>query len=205
MNIYQENISNEDANILPLAMFEGDIVVIDTIDQKEAEEYLSKQKIIGFDTESRAVFTKGVKDKISLVQLSGAEKAFLIRVNKTPLSKGIVSVLQSSKVIKIGLAIKDDITRMRGVNKFTPRNFIDLQSIVKNYGINELGLKKITAIVLKQRISKAQRLSNWNAATLTTAQLRYAATDAWVCREIYNELIKNNIDDKLHEGISKEK
>ena len=188
---YRENISNEEVNDLPLISFDGPITVLDTEDQEEAAAYLSQQQVIGFDTESRAVFKKGVKDTISLVQLSGPDRSFLIRVNKTPLSKGVISVLQSRRIVKVGLAIRDDLLRMKEVNRFHPNKFIDLQSIVGDFGIREMSLKKITAIVMGHRISKAQRLSNWNAVSLTEAQQRYAATDAWICREIYNKLMQH--------------
>ena len=188
---YRENISNEEVNTLPLITFEGIITIVDTENQEEAAQYLSQQKIIGFDTESRAVFKKGVKDTISLVQLSGPDRSFLIRVNKVPLSSGVISVLQSRRITKVGLAIRDDLMRMKEVNRFHPNKFIDLQSIVGNFGIREMSLKKITAIVMGYRISKAQRLSNWNAVSLTEAQQRYAATDAWICREIYNKLMQD--------------
>ncbi len=188
---YRENISNEEVNDLPLISFDGTITVIDTEEQQEAAEYLSRQKAIGFDTESRAVFKKGVKDTISLVQLSGPDRSFLIRVNKIPLSQEIISVLQSRRIVKVGLAIRDDLLRMKQVNRFHPNRFIDLQSMVGDFGIREMSLKKITAIVTGHRISKAQRLSNWNAVSLTEAQQRYAATDAWICLEIYNKLTQH--------------
>ncbi|MDE6482936.1 MAG: 3'-5' exonuclease domain-containing protein 2 [Rikenellaceae bacterium] len=187
---YRATITNEEVNDLPLTAFGGDIVVVDSADQREAAAYLSSQKLIGFDTESRATFVKGAHNTISLVQLSGPDRAYLFRVNICPLSPEIIRVLQSRAIIKVGLAIKDDIANMRTVNPLLyPHGFVDLQSIVGRFGIKELGLKKISAIVLGRRISKAQRLSNWNAVNLTEAQRVYAATDAWVCREIYRSLM----------------
>ena len=205
--MFRESLTNEEVNNLPIIGYQGEIIVLETGDQKVAERYLSKQKLIGFDTESRANFTKGTKDSISLVQLSGAEKAFLIRLNKTGLSPGIIKILQSRKIVKVGLAIHDDLKKIMEVyDKFFPHNFVDLQSIVKDYGIQELGLKKISGIVLGKRISKAQRLSNWNAVKLTEAQQRYAATDAWICREIYMKLLNSvKTDVKRSENISQER
>lgn len=192
--MYKENISNEDVNLLSTVQFEGDIFVVTTPEQqKEAVDYLASCKIIGFDTESKPTFKKGVKDKISLVQLSSEDRAYLFRISKEPLIKDVLMLLQSSEILKIGLALSDDIKRIAVASKrFTPRGFIDLQKIVSNYGIKELGLKKISGIVLGSKISKAQRLSNWNAVTLTEAQKRYAATDAWVCVEIYKNLLNSN-------------
>lgn len=194
--MYKQNISNEEVNDLEPIQFEGEIFVVQTEkEQVEAAEYLKTQSVLGFDTENRPTFTKGVPDKISLVQISSKERAYLFRVNKMPLLREVLLVLQSRRITKVGLAIDDDLKRISTVNrKFYPRNFVDLQKIVGNYGIKELGLKKITAIVLDGKISKAQRLSNWNAKTLTEAQKRYAATDAWVCAEIYDILTKNEQD-----------
>lgn len=188
--MYRQNISNEEVTALESIQFEGSIFVVQTEkEQLEAAEYLKTQLVLGFDTENRPTFTKGVQDKISLVQISSSERAYLFRVNIMPLSKDVLKVLQSRKIKKIGLAIDDDLKRITTVNKkFYPRNFVDLQKIVGKYGILELGLKKISAIVLNGKISKAQRLSNWNARTLTESQQRYAATDAWVCVAIYNKL-----------------
>ncbi|MFI3261288.1 MAG: 3'-5' exonuclease [Rikenellaceae bacterium] len=191
--MYKQNISNDEVNALESIQFEGEIFVVQTeAEQKEAAEYLKSQSVLGFDTENKPTFTKGVPDKISLVQISSKERAYLFRVNKMPLSREVLLVLQSRRITKVGLAIDDDIKRITKVNqKFYPRSFVDLQKIVGGYGIKELGLKKISAIVLNGKISKAQRLSNWNAKTLTEAQMRYAATDAWVCAEIYNILKQN--------------
>lgn len=192
--MYKANITNDEVNELPLILFDGKISVMDSKDQSEAEEYLLRQRVIGFDTESRATFKKGAPDTISMVQLSGPDRAFLFRVNKHPLSSVIIKILQSRTIVKVGLAIKDDLHKIRLVNPvFFPHNFVDLQTMVKNYGINEMGLKKISCLVLNHRISKAQRLSNWNAVQLTEAQIRYAATDAWICVEIYKKLIASTL------------
>lgn len=192
--MYKQNISNDEVSELPNIQFEGDIYIVHTQEaQLQAAEYLAQQKLLGFDTESRPTFTKGAQDKISLVQISSFERAYLFRVNLEPLIPEILKILQSRKIIKIGLALHDDLKRVASVSrKFYPRSFIDLQSIVYEYGIKELSLKKISGIVLSAKISKAQRLSNWNANYLTESQSRYAATDAWVCIEIYSKLLKSD-------------
>lgn len=189
--MYRETITQEEISLLPPPPFDSEVVVLDTEDQEEAVAYLSSQRVIGFDTESRPSFRKGVQNKISLLQLSGGGKTFLIRLNKTRMSKGILKILQSRSILKVGAAIRDDVLLMQEVNRFTPRGFVDLQNLVGDYGIHELSLKKMSAIVLGVRVSKAQRLSNWSAQTLTSAQTRYAAIDAWICREIYFALQKN--------------
>ena len=189
--MFQSKIDNDQLQSLPKLNFESKITVIDTYEmQKIVWDTLSQCSVIGFDTESRVSFKKGVQNDISLLQLSGGGEAFLIRINKTPLSKYVLKLLQSKKIIKIGLAIKDDINQLKTKSTFTAQSFVDLQKIVGQYGIEELGLKKITAIVMGKNLSKAQRLSNWSAVKLTEAQIKYAATDAWVCEMIYNKLIQ---------------
>ncbi len=191
--MFLNKIDNESVAALPRILFEGEVVLIDSYDaQRQVWETLSKCEVVGFDTESRATFKKGEKNEISLLQLSGAGKVFLIRLNKTPMSRHTLKILQSKSIKKIGVAIKDDIHQLKSKATFTPNGFIDLQKIVGDYGIGELGLKKITAIVMGGNLSKAQRLSNWSAVKLTEAQIRYAATDAWVCEQIYNRLVSNH-------------
>lgn len=188
--MFKTNISKEELAVLPNIMFGGEIVVVDTYKQQSAAaDFILKHEVVGFDTESRAVFQKGVKNSISLLQLSAGEKVFLFRINKFKLSRKVIKILQSPEIKKIGVAVKDDISELQCVGKFKAGGFIDLQSIVGEWGIAELGLQKISAIVLEGRLSKAQRLSNWNATVLTEAQLAYAATDAWVCCSIYNKLL----------------
>lgn len=188
--LFSETISNEDLNQLPAGSFGGKITVVETPeDALAACEYLSRQAVIGFDTETRPSFKKGVTNRVSLLQLSSEEESFLFRLNKIPLEKPIIKLMESNSVVKIGLAIRDDLRSMKALRQFTPKQFVDLQSIVGEYGIKELSLRKLAAIVLDIRISKAQRLSNWEASTLTPAQQLYAATDAWVSREIYMQLM----------------
>lgn len=186
---FQESITSEEVNALPIGAFHGEIVVVDTPQAiVEAAAYLSAQPLIGFDTETRPSFSKGVSNKISLLQLSSEERAFLFRLNKVALERPLLRLLESPKTIKIGAAIRDDIRGLQKLRCFTPKGFVDLQRLVGKYGINELSLRKMAAITLQIKISKAQRLSNWEAATLTPAQQLYAATDAWVSREIYVRL-----------------
>lgn len=188
--MFKTNISKEELALLPNITFGGEVIVVDNYKQQSAvADFILKHEVVGFDTESRAVFQKGVKNSISLLQLSVGDKAFLFRINKFKLSRKVIKILQSPDIKKIGVAVKDDISELQCVGKFKADGFVDLQSIVGEWGIAELGLQKISAIVLEGRLSKAQRLSNWNATTLTEAQLAYAATDAWVCCAIYQKLL----------------
>ncbi len=187
--MYAAKISNEEVNELPAGGFSGRVVVVDTPEtMREAEEALRTQRFIGYDTETRPSFSRGVVHKMALVQLSTADTAFLIRVQRVDFSPGMLRILESPAILKIGAALRDDLRSMRKVAPFTPAGFVDLQSIVGRWGVEELSVRKMAAVVLGFKISKAQRLSNWEAVELTPAQCEYAATDAWVCREIYCKL-----------------
>jgi ribonuclease D len=186
---YQPTITKEAIAELPVVAFEGEIVVVDTPELlAEACKYLLKQPILGFDTESRPSFQKGVVNRIALLQLSTVDRCYLFRLCKIRLDKSILKILENRNITKIGLSVDGDIRELSTLGRFRPKGFVDLQKIVGGYGIQELSLLKIVAIVLGRRISKAQRLSNWEAVQLTEAQRVYAATDAWVCTEIYNRL-----------------
>lgn len=186
---FEPTISKEAIAALPPIAFGGEIVVVDTPEKSEAAcKHLMERSSIGFDTESRASFQKGVVNKIALLQLSTDEQCFLFRLNKIRLDKGILKILENKNITKIGLSLGGDMHELGTLRPFRPKGFVDLQKIVGGYGIEDLSLIKIAAIVLGGRISKAQRLSNWEATTLTEAQQLYAATDAWVCTEIYKRL-----------------
>lgn len=183
---YLPKITNEEVSALSTHHFKGEIVVVDSTESMlRAEEILSHESVIGFDTETRPSFTKGVHYNVSLLQLSTKKCALLFRLQLVPLSPKILEILANPSVLKIGAAIRDDIRILRAAQDFTPGGFIDLQTIIGKWGIEELSVRKMAAIVLAIRVSKAQRLSNWEATTLTPSQREYAAMDAWVCREIY--------------------
>jgi len=188
---YAETITSEELQSIPYIEFAGKIVVVDSAQSmKVAEELLCGAKALGFDTETRPSFRKGVTYRTALLQLSTEETAFLFRLNRKKLSHEILKILADKNVTKIGAAIRDDIKGLqRSGGKFIPAGFVDLQNIVPRYGIKELSVRKMSAIVLGGKVSKAQRLSNWEARNLTEAQQMYAATDAWVCLEIYNKLM----------------
>ena len=185
------SISNDDVAALEAVHFDGHIEVVDTPDALvKACKILSKERLIGFDTETRPSFKAGVTNKIALLQLSTKEHCFLIRLNKLPLSREILSILSSNDIKKVGADVRNDINGLNKLRHFTANGFIDLQSEVGKYGIEDRSLRKISGIVLGKKVSKAQRLSNWEAKQLTPQQQMYAATDAWVCIEIYNKLTK---------------
>ncbi len=188
-NKYKENISPEELSEHELSWFKGEIALIDDITTfREVFPRLLGEKLLGFDTETRPTFHKGRKNKVSLIQLSTGTLACLFRINKLGIPDELMALLSDRNVIKAGVAVHDDIRFLKGIKKFEPSGFIDLQSFVKDYGIQSSGLKKIAAIVLGFRISKRQQVTDWEADELTEAQLIYAATDAWVCHQIYQKL-----------------
>lgn len=186
---YAETISNEALNALPPGAFAGRIAVVDTEEGMYAAfDHLCRQHAIGFDTETRPSFQKGLTYRMALVQLCSADTAFLFRINKIPLSKEMLALLEDEKIVKVGASIRDDIKGIQKQTPFRPGGFRDIQSMVGDHGIRDISVRKVSAIVLGIRVSKAQRLSNWEARELTDAQQLYAATDAWTCREIYLRL-----------------
>jgi ribonuclease D len=190
--LYNANITPEEIAACQLAWFKGEIVVVEDIETfKSILPRLKNSKILGFDTETRPAFVKGRKNTVSLIQLSTANLAVLIRINKIGIPDELINLLSNPSIIKTGVALRDDLRFLSGVRRFTPAGFVDLQSFVKNFGIESSGLKKLTAIVLGFRISKSQQTTNWEAERFTEAQRVYAATDAWVCFEIYSKLMNN--------------
>lgn len=189
MASFASTISNEDVAQLEPVRFDGKIVVVETVrDLLRACEVLSAQKIIGFDTETRPSFTSGMMNKVALLQLSTDDVCFLIRLNKVPLDKALIAILQNENIAKVGAAVQNDIAALNALRRFKARGFIDLQNEVGRFGIEDRSLRKLSGIIIGKKVSKAQRLSNWEAQTLTPQQQQYAATDAWVCIELLRRL-----------------
>lgn len=190
-NHNNKSISKEELQELPGGGFNGDIILIDNTEKLLANiEQIKNNKLLGFDTETRPSFRKGRVNKVALLQLSNAGTAWLIRLNKTGLHKELVRILADPDICKVGAAILDDLRGLKKMHRFVPRNFIELQEYVKEHEIENFGVKKLAGLVLGIRISKRQQTSNWEAPKLTPEQQRYAATDAWVCYEVYSKLIK---------------
>lgn len=188
--MFKPKISKDEVNQMPLVAFEGKLTIVDDLSKVNAAiEELLQAEVVGIDTETKPSFTRGTFHKVSLVQISTLDHCFLFRLNKMPFPAELGQFLADDKVMKIGLALRDDFSGLNRLYAFKPANFIDLQSIVKNYGILELGLQKIFAIIFSRKISKAQRLTNWESAELTEQQQIYAATDAWASLLIYLQLL----------------
>lgn len=186
---FQKSITPDEIKELPVAGFEGKIVVVDTLDGlHRACEALSKEKIIGFDTETRPSFKAGVSYNVSLVQLSTATTCYLIRLCSVRFDKVLQKLLENREVLKVGVDVTGDIRNLSKIRHFRAGGFVELQKEVEAFGIEDKSLRKMAAIILGVGVSKAQRLSNWEAKEMTASQMRYAATDAWICLEMYNEL-----------------
>ncbi|MFZ2341281.1 MAG: 3'-5' exonuclease [Bacteroidales bacterium] len=192
-NGYAETISEEELGKCELSWFRGEIVLIEDMAAfNETFPRLNGSKVLGFDTETKPSFKKGKKNKVSLIQLANDELACLIRINKVGIPHQLAALLADESVIKAGVAVHDDIRFLKRIRGFDPLGFVDLQKFVRDYGIQVSGLKKLAAIVLGFRISKRQQVTDWEADQLSEAQLVYAATDAWVCHQIYKKLVNGN-------------
>ena len=191
--MFIKSIEPEEIANLPLAAFEGDITVIDKPGKEfnHAIRYLKTKTLIGFDTESRPCFNSHQPHfGVSLLQLSGSKRAFLFRIKTLGMLRQLRSILSDKRIIKVGAAVNDDIRGLQQYGTFEANGFVDLQKIVWEWGIKDKSVKKMSAIILGKRISKSQQLSNWEAEHLSDSQQLYAATDAWVCREMYKILQK---------------
>lgn len=172
--------------------FKGRIVLVQSaVTAAKAMRFLMDQPIVGFDTETRPSFKKGQLHKVALIQLSTPDTCFLIRLNRLGLFPQLKEFLECEDIKKIGLSTKDDFTSLNRLSPVAPRGFVELQNMVKSHGIGEASLTKIYALLFGKRISKGQRLTNWEAVELTEAQQRYAALDAWACLKIYDYLINS--------------
>ncbi len=190
--MFISSITPEQMETVEVAAFPGRIQLIDKVGPEfhRAVDYLKRQKIIGFDTETRPCFSASQpRYGVALLQLSGGGRAYLFRVNRIGMHRRLCNLLSNPKIIKVGAAVHDDIKGLQKYNKFKANAFVDLQKIVWEWGVRDKSVKKMCAIILGYKISKTQQLSNWEAEELSESQQLYAATDAWVCREMYLKLM----------------
>jgi len=185
----ESSITKEAISTLDPETFAGRIIVIQSLSEAgKAIEYLSSHFMIGFDTETRPSYKKGLYYSVSLIQLSTEDTCFLFRLNIIGFPQCLADLLSNPDVKKIGLSLRDDFAAINRRQEFTPDGFVDLQKIVHEYGITDISLQKVYAILFNKRISKNQRLTNWEADVLTDSQKKYAALDAWACLKIYYKL-----------------
>lgn len=184
----KKSISKAEIAAMPKVLFPGRIFVIYTeSDAEKAVAYLKDQRIVGVDTETRPSFKRGSTHKVALLQISTQDTCFLFRLNRIGMPDSLQEFLMSD-TLKIGLSLKDDFNSLRKRQDMHPDrgNWIELQEYVGKFGIEDRSLQKIYANLFGEKISKNQRLSNWEADVLSEGQKLYAATDAWACVEIYN-------------------
>ena len=174
---------------LPLRSFEGKVVIAHTHEQiASAMAEINQSTVVGFDTEARPTFKKGQIRNVSLIQVATAKKVFLLRLMKTGLTDELIEFLENEELLKVGIGLEDDYNLLRRLRVFQPGGFMDLNPELKEMGAGSIGARNLAAMILEIRISKAAQTSNWENETLTPKQVRYAATDAWICHEIYGKL-----------------
>lgn len=187
---FAEHITKEDLRSLPLLAFEGKIHTLDTEDQCiEAVKELRKFDVIGFDTEKKPTFNKGEYNHTAMVQLSTMDDAYLFRLNNMGYTSSLFDLMADASILKLGISIDDDLKDLNKARAFEPENFTDLNDTVRELGVKHMGVKKLAAVFLESRISKNQQVSNWENENLSPAQMKYAATDAWICLAIYEKLV----------------
>ena len=193
---FASTVTVDEIEQLEMAAFPGEITVVSS-DKSDAFEqamaYLGEQQALGFETETKPCFVPKVpRNKMAILQLSGLDKAYIFRLQQVGVPPKLAALLGNPGILKIGAAIHDDIRGLQEYRRFIPKGFVDLQRLAPEYGIEEKSVRKMSAIILKKRVSKSQQLSNWESSHLSDAQLRYAAIDAWICREMYYKLKESN-------------
>ncbi len=194
MVLNKNKLSKTEINSLPLRYYNGPIHIIQTTEQaKDACAILIKEKVLGFDTETRPAFYKGQSYLPSLLQMAGTKVVYLFQLSKCGLTDNIINLLSNDNIIKSGVAIDQDLTGLQQILHFDPAGFIDLGNIARLKGLPHHGLRGLGACLLNFRISKSGRTSNWSANQLTKKQIKYAATDAWLGRELYLKYKQINV------------
>lgn len=181
----------KEISALPQVTFSGRIIsIISAQETEKAVDYLLSCDILGVDTETKPAFHRHESHKVCLLQVSTRDTCFLFRLNHTGMTPAVKRLLEDTTVKKVGLSWHDDLRALQGLGEFTPGWFVDLQDMVGEIGVKDLSLQKLYANVFQQKISKRQRLSNWEAPVLTDKQKQYAAIDAWSCIQLYEEMVR---------------
>lgn len=194
INSYKKFISKDELNDLPLFEYDGKIELIDNPQRMpEIFEKLSSVKVLGFDTETRPSFSKGESYPVALLQLATPDCAYIFRLSKMAMPPELINLFSNPNIIKAGVAIRDDLKALQKLVPFTPQGFVDLAREVEKIEFTSLGLRALTGIFLGLRLSKAAKVTNWERATLTEAQIKYAACDAVVGLKIYEKISEMRI------------
>ena len=184
----KRRISKAEINELPLIAWEGEIQILESVEEMEAAAaILANESHLGFDTETRPSFKKGDYYPPALIQLATEHCVYLFRISETETFDPLLPILESPDILKTGVAIKDDVKELRAMEDFTPNGFVDISDITVKLGYENRGLRALAGLLLQGRISKAAQVTNWARPKLDNKQVRYAATDAWISREIYRQ------------------
>tara|TARA_B100000780_G_scaffold101157_1_gene70661 strand:- start:1087 stop:1668 length:582 start_codon:yes stop_codon:yes gene_type:complete len=187
---YKKSIAKEDINLLELDKYNGETILVNTdAELEKACTEIEKCTIIGIDTETKPSFKKGQMNTVALLQIATDKKAYIVRLKKVKMSQRLADIFANEAIKKIGIAIFDDLKDLKKIIPFTDKSVVDLNLLAPKLGFESIGAKKLSALVLGIRISKRQQVSNWELEKLSQAQIDYAATDAWICREIYLKLV----------------
>jgi len=187
---YKKSISKEDINLLELDKYNGETILVNTdAELEKACAEIEKCAIIGIDTETKPSFKKGQMNTVALLQIATDKKAYIVRLKKVKMSQRLADIFANEAIKKIGIAIFDDLKDLKKIIPFTDKSVVDLNLLAPKLGFESIGAKKLSALILGFRISKRQQVSNWELEKLSQAQIDYAATDAWICREIYLRLV----------------
>ena len=189
--VLQPSLSKEEINLLPLRAWEGPVVLVQNEDSLAAAmDDLWQEHVLGFDTETRPTFTKGKTSRPALIQLATAETVYLIQLTHIAFSEVVAELLSSPRGLKVGVAIHDDMKALARIHAFAADGVVDLAAMARARGIQAQGLRTLSANLLGFRISTSAQCSNWENHELTVQQIRYAATDAWVGRELYFHMLR---------------
>ncbi|NBW37165.1 MAG: 3'-5' exonuclease domain-containing protein 2 [Cytophagia bacterium] len=188
-NFFTNSITHEEIQTLPLHAYKGHISVItDPVKLTRSLKEMEKAARLGFDTETRPAFVKGQRYNVALMQLATEERVWLIRLQQTGFIPALVEFLENTNVQKVGVGLRDDLNALQRLQPFSPGGFVELTQLTRQVGVEVESVKKLTGLLLGFRISKSAQTSNWEAPTLTEKQLEYAATDAWVCLQMYKKI-----------------
>ncbi|MCK5280264.1 MAG: 3'-5' exonuclease domain-containing protein 2 [Cyclobacteriaceae bacterium] len=187
--MFEKRITKQDINELPLFKYEGKTVI--AADEKQIDKAIfeiEKHDLVGLDTETKPTFKKGQFNHVALIQIAVPEKVYLLRIHRVGITNTLANFFSNDQIIKVGIALDDDLIALNKRRRFNPGGFLDLNKIAPTLGIENIGARNLSALLLNFRISKNQQVSNWENPILTQHQIKYAATDAWICLEMYNKL-----------------
>lgn len=186
--------TSEEIGLLPLTAFVGKIILVECDRQlHQAMHVLHEEKVLGFDTETRPIFKKGQIPPPALLQLAGHRDVFIFQLAKLQDKAVLTELLASRHIVKSGVSVRDDLKGLKEHFEFTERRFVDLGEVAKRLGMLTHGLRNLSANLLGVRISKGAQCSNWAREALSTKQIVYAATDAWISRELYLRFVEMGV------------